>query len=114
MEAHIERRSSSIAKIRQFCFCISPVHNKVISGFQALRQARAPKAGLEPATEGSLQISGRICYPLCHRRPKIRQKVECISCNDDDEDVDDADEGGGGASRDGGGRGDLGGGGYCC
>ncbi|GFO15154.1 hypothetical protein PoB_004165900 [Plakobranchus ocellatus] len=36
-----------------------PVHNKVISGFQALRQARAPVAGLEPATEGSLQISGR-------------------------------------------------------
>ncbi|GFO36809.1 cathepsin d [Plakobranchus ocellatus] len=36
-----------------------PVHNKVISGFQALRQARAPVAGLEPATEWSLQISGR-------------------------------------------------------
>ncbi|GFN79644.1 hypothetical protein PoB_000615000 [Plakobranchus ocellatus] len=36
-----------------------PVHNKVISGFQALRQARAPVTGLEPATEGSLQISGR-------------------------------------------------------
>ncbi|GFN89487.1 hypothetical protein PoB_001599300 [Plakobranchus ocellatus] len=32
---------------------------KVISGFQALRQARAPVAGLEPATEWSLQISGR-------------------------------------------------------
>ncbi|GFO44490.1 hypothetical protein PoB_007099500 [Plakobranchus ocellatus] len=28
-------------------FCIRPVHNKVISGFQALRQARAPVAGLE-------------------------------------------------------------------
>ncbi|GFN98362.1 hypothetical protein PoB_002486800 [Plakobranchus ocellatus] len=26
-------------------------------------------AGLEPATEGSLQISGRVFYPLCHRRP---------------------------------------------
>ncbi|GFO19106.1 hypothetical protein PoB_004561100 [Plakobranchus ocellatus] len=36
----------------------SPVHNKVISGFQALRQARALVVGLEPATEGFLQISG--------------------------------------------------------
>ncbi|GFN81295.1 hypothetical protein PoB_000780100 [Plakobranchus ocellatus] len=42
----------------------------VISGFQALRQARAPVTGLEPATEGSLQISGRIRYQLCHRRPQ--------------------------------------------
>ncbi|GFO32462.1 hypothetical protein PoB_005896700 [Plakobranchus ocellatus] len=31
------------------------IHNKVISGFEALRQARAPVARLEPATEGSLQ-----------------------------------------------------------
>ncbi|GFO44932.1 hypothetical protein PoB_007143700 [Plakobranchus ocellatus] len=45
-----------------------PVHNKVILGFQALRQARAPVAGLEPATEGSLQISGRTRKPLCYRR----------------------------------------------
>ncbi|GFN89152.1 hypothetical protein PoB_001565800 [Plakobranchus ocellatus] len=36
-----------------------PVHNKVISGLRALRQAAAPVAGLEPATEGPLQISGR-------------------------------------------------------
>ncbi|GFO07706.1 hypothetical protein PoB_003421100 [Plakobranchus ocellatus] len=50
-------------------FCIEPVHNKVISGFKALRQAGAPMAGLEPATEGSLQISGRTHKPLCHRRP---------------------------------------------
>ncbi|GFN95782.1 hypothetical protein PoB_002228800 [Plakobranchus ocellatus] len=40
-----------------FGFYIQPVHNKVISGFQALRQARAPMAGLEPAIEGSLQSS---------------------------------------------------------
>ncbi|GFO37404.1 hypothetical protein PoB_006390900 [Plakobranchus ocellatus] len=26
-------------------------------------------AGLEPATEGSLQISGRTRKPLCYRRP---------------------------------------------
>ncbi|GFO37642.1 hypothetical protein PoB_006414700 [Plakobranchus ocellatus] len=31
----------------------------MISGFQALRQARVPGTGLEPTTEGSLQISGR-------------------------------------------------------
>ncbi|GFO03973.1 hypothetical protein PoB_003047800 [Plakobranchus ocellatus] len=36
--------------------------NEVISGFQALRQARAPVPGLEPATDESLQISGRIRY----------------------------------------------------
>ncbi|GFO13440.1 hypothetical protein PoB_003994500 [Plakobranchus ocellatus] len=37
---------------------LGPVQNKVISGVQALRQARAPMARLKPATEGgSLQIS---------------------------------------------------------
>ncbi|GFO35814.1 hypothetical protein PoB_006231900 [Plakobranchus ocellatus] len=46
------------------------IHDKVISGFQALRQARAPVAGLEPTTEWSLQISGRTHEPLCHRRPE--------------------------------------------
>ncbi|GFO21069.1 hypothetical protein PoB_004757400, partial [Plakobranchus ocellatus] len=44
------------------------VHNKVISGFQTLRQDRVPVAGLEPVTEESLQITGRIGYPLCYRR----------------------------------------------
>ncbi|GFO38880.1 hypothetical protein PoB_006538500 [Plakobranchus ocellatus] len=34
------------------------VHNKVISGFQALRRARAPVAGLEPATERSCRSQG--------------------------------------------------------
>ncbi|GFO07557.1 hypothetical protein PoB_003406200 [Plakobranchus ocellatus] len=52
-----------------FGFCIQPIHNKVISGFQVLRQARSSVAGLEPATKGSLHISGRIHFPLCHRRP---------------------------------------------
>ncbi|GFO03810.1 hypothetical protein PoB_003031500 [Plakobranchus ocellatus] len=42
-------------------FCISiTVHSKVISGFQALHQARALVMGLEPASEGSLQNSRRI------------------------------------------------------
>ncbi|GFO48607.1 hypothetical protein PoB_007511200 [Plakobranchus ocellatus] len=36
-----------------------PVHNKVISGFEALRQARARVVWLDPAIERSLQISGR-------------------------------------------------------
>ncbi|GFN87719.1 hypothetical protein PoB_001422500 [Plakobranchus ocellatus] len=48
-------------------FCLQPVHNKVISGFQALLQARAPV--LELATEGSLQISGGLRHPMCHGRP---------------------------------------------
>ncbi|GFO33830.1 hypothetical protein PoB_006033500 [Plakobranchus ocellatus] len=42
-----------------FLFVYKAVHNKVISDFQALRQARVRVAALEPATEGSLQISGR-------------------------------------------------------
>ncbi|GFO03777.1 hypothetical protein PoB_003028200 [Plakobranchus ocellatus] len=43
-----------------------PVHNK-ISGFQALRQAKAPVAGLKLAKEGSLQILGWTHWPLSHR-----------------------------------------------
>ncbi|GFO13049.1 hypothetical protein PoB_003955400 [Plakobranchus ocellatus] len=38
-------------------FGFQPVHNKVISGFQALRQARAPVAKLEPETECSLHCA---------------------------------------------------------
>ncbi|GFO34361.1 hypothetical protein PoB_006086600 [Plakobranchus ocellatus] len=34
-------------------------------GFQALREAAAPVAGLEPSVEGFLQISRWVCYPLC-------------------------------------------------
>ncbi|GFO00471.1 hypothetical protein PoB_002697600 [Plakobranchus ocellatus] len=41
----------------------------VISGFQALRQARTPVVRLEPTTDGSLQISRRIRSPLYHRPP---------------------------------------------
>ncbi|GFN76130.1 hypothetical protein PoB_000263600 [Plakobranchus ocellatus] len=39
-----------------------PVDDKVISGFQASRQARVPVEGLEPATEGPLHIAGWIRY----------------------------------------------------
>ncbi|GFN83631.1 hypothetical protein PoB_001013700 [Plakobranchus ocellatus] len=53
-----------------FGFCMQPVHNKGISGSQALRQATAPVAGHEPVTEGYLKISGWIRYPFCHRRPR--------------------------------------------
>ncbi|GFO16768.1 hypothetical protein PoB_004327300 [Plakobranchus ocellatus] len=38
------------AKITHLTFLVEPVHNKVISGFHALRQAMAPVAGFEPAT----------------------------------------------------------------
>ncbi|GFN95340.1 hypothetical protein PoB_002184600 [Plakobranchus ocellatus] len=34
--------------------------NKVILGFKALRQAKAPVAEFKPTTEGSLQIQGRV------------------------------------------------------
>ncbi|GFO25006.1 hypothetical protein PoB_005151100 [Plakobranchus ocellatus] len=39
----------------------------VISGFQALRLARAPVAGLELATESSQQFSRRVLCPLSHQ-----------------------------------------------
>ncbi|GFO26672.1 hypothetical protein PoB_005317700 [Plakobranchus ocellatus] len=45
------------------------VHDKVISRLRAFRKARAPVAGLELASKGSLQISGRVSYLLCHQRP---------------------------------------------
>ncbi|GFO10930.1 hypothetical protein PoB_003743500 [Plakobranchus ocellatus] len=54
-------------------YCIKSVHNNVISGFRALLQAGAPMAGLEPATEGSLQISGRTHKPSCHQRPLVTE-----------------------------------------
>ncbi|GFO47762.1 hypothetical protein PoB_007426700 [Plakobranchus ocellatus] len=38
-----------------------PVHNKVISGFQAFSQARAPVAWLEPVTE---ECGGQPCPPI--------------------------------------------------
>ncbi|GFN77993.1 hypothetical protein PoB_000449900 [Plakobranchus ocellatus] len=41
-----------VRQIRSMSFRRS-VHNKVISGFQALRQARAPVARLEPTTKRS-------------------------------------------------------------
>ncbi|GFO46629.1 hypothetical protein PoB_007313400 [Plakobranchus ocellatus] len=41
----------------------------MILGFQILRLAKALVAWLEPATEGSLQISGWIRDPVYHQRP---------------------------------------------
>ncbi|GFO16997.1 hypothetical protein PoB_004350200 [Plakobranchus ocellatus] len=38
---------------------LTHVHKKGISGFEAIRQAWVRVMGLEPATERSLQISGR-------------------------------------------------------
>ncbi|GFN97381.1 hypothetical protein PoB_002388700 [Plakobranchus ocellatus] len=55
-------------------FVCSQSTYKVISGFQALRQARAPVAGLEPTTERSPQISGRTRRPVCYRRPRAREE----------------------------------------
>ncbi|GFN89377.1 hypothetical protein PoB_001588300 [Plakobranchus ocellatus] len=46
-----------------------PVHKKVVSNFQTFHEARAPMTGLEPASEGSLQVSGRIHYLLSHECP---------------------------------------------
>ncbi|GFO36608.1 hypothetical protein PoB_006311300 [Plakobranchus ocellatus] len=56
-----------------------------MSGFEALHQARALVVGLEPGTGGSLQISGRIHYPLCRRRPKAvrEQRPDWIHSDDD-------------------------------
>ncbi|GFN85579.1 hypothetical protein PoB_001208500 [Plakobranchus ocellatus] len=64
------------------CIAERPVHNKVISGFQALRQARAPVAGLEPATEGPCRSQGGLTShcatdaPYYRVRVKIRYKIQ--------------------------------------
>ncbi|GFO05942.1 hypothetical protein PoB_003244700 [Plakobranchus ocellatus] len=47
-------------------FRTQPAHSMVISGFQALRQAKAPAAGFESVTERSLKISERIRYLPYH------------------------------------------------
>ncbi|GFN76740.1 hypothetical protein PoB_000324600 [Plakobranchus ocellatus] len=52
---------------------IKPVHKKMISGFQALRQARAPVTEHEP-----LQISGRTRLLLCHRCSPLRMSKNSI------------------------------------
>ncbi|GFO11696.1 hypothetical protein PoB_003820100 [Plakobranchus ocellatus] len=54
------------------------IHSKAISGFQALRQARAPVVGLEPTTEGALQILWRNHYPLCHRHSIVIVRLVLI------------------------------------
>ncbi|GFO17123.1 hypothetical protein PoB_004362800 [Plakobranchus ocellatus] len=46
-------------------FHAQSVHNKVISGFLVLRQARAFGGN---RTHDRL-VPGRTCYPLCHHRP---------------------------------------------
>ncbi|GFN79961.1 hypothetical protein PoB_000646700 [Plakobranchus ocellatus] len=59
------------------------------SDFQALRQARVPVVELEPATEGSLQMSGWTRWALGHRRPlaiarqwkdQLDMEVICSPC----------------------------------
>ncbi|GFN86139.1 hypothetical protein PoB_001264500 [Plakobranchus ocellatus] len=50
-----------------------PVRNKVISSFQALRQA--PVAELEPGTEASPQISGGVAIHCATEAPSIRMLV---------------------------------------
>ncbi|GFO38390.1 hypothetical protein PoB_006489500 [Plakobranchus ocellatus] len=39
-------------------------------------------SGLEPATEGSLKISGRIRYPLCHQRLLNLDEARLVSERD--------------------------------
>ncbi|GFO34410.1 hypothetical protein PoB_006091500 [Plakobranchus ocellatus] len=56
------------------------VHKKVISGFQALRQARSPVVRLETVTIETLQISGPSRYPLCYRRPELRRRGKKRIC----------------------------------
>ncbi|GFO30877.1 hypothetical protein PoB_005738200 [Plakobranchus ocellatus] len=46
------RQDCAPAPIAFWSIVVMPVHNKVNSGFEALRQANSRVAGLEPATEG--------------------------------------------------------------
>ncbi|GFO41737.1 hypothetical protein PoB_006824200 [Plakobranchus ocellatus] len=55
---------SNSAPISAGTLLLQPVHSEVILDFQALQEAGTPVAGLNLATEGFLQISGQVCYPL--------------------------------------------------
>ncbi|GFN96467.1 hypothetical protein PoB_002297300 [Plakobranchus ocellatus] len=55
-------------------FCVKPVHNKVISGFQALHQARVLVAELKPAIEAHPYRShGRLAIQLYQHTEKLAQ-----------------------------------------
>ncbi|GFO00282.1 hypothetical protein PoB_002678700 [Plakobranchus ocellatus] len=56
-------------------FCTKPVHNKVISGFQGLRQAKAPVARLESATKGSCRSQGGLASHCATDVPHHRCKA---------------------------------------
>ncbi|GFO12753.1 hypothetical protein PoB_003925800 [Plakobranchus ocellatus] len=47
--------------------------DKVVSSFQILHQIKVAVPRFEPATEGLLQIPGRICYPLGHQHPAVNK-----------------------------------------
>ncbi|GFO22404.1 hypothetical protein PoB_004890900 [Plakobranchus ocellatus] len=54
-------------------FGAETAHTKVISCARAPRQGRAPMAGLERATKGSLEISQWNLYRLCYQRHRCLQ-----------------------------------------
>ncbi|GFO39511.1 ectonucleoside triphosphate diphosphohydrolase 3 [Plakobranchus ocellatus] len=72
-----ESMNGLIPTAEGFCdrVLLPPVHNKVISGFQALRKARAPVASLKPATERSRRTQGGLASHSATDAP--------IICNDE-------------------------------
>ncbi|GFN76232.1 hypothetical protein PoB_000273800 [Plakobranchus ocellatus] len=51
------------------------VHNKVISGFQVLHQAKAQVAESDPRQKDRFKFQEWVRYPLCHRRPYRVMKI---------------------------------------
>ncbi|GFO21662.1 hypothetical protein PoB_004816700 [Plakobranchus ocellatus] len=92
--------------VTRFWFFLQPVHNKVISGFQAHPSCQGTGGKVTSPQRGDLRVSGppsgqgadgrprtrdrrvpadqeRIRYPRCHRRPSLSEKKGVfLSCDE--------------------------------
>ncbi|GFN74298.1 hypothetical protein PoB_000080400 [Plakobranchus ocellatus] len=74
-------------------FSLQNVRKKVDLRLSGFRHVRALVAGVEPATDGPLQILGWVRYPLCFLRPKDPRRWQWGYHDDDDRgDGDDDDD----------------------
>ncbi|GFO21020.1 hypothetical protein PoB_004752500 [Plakobranchus ocellatus] len=79
------RLKETEAEIEISCFCIQPVHNKVISGYRSLRQVRAPFRSWNSPVKSPCKSQGNI---------DSQENNDDDNDNDDDVDNDDDDDDG--------------------